>query len=287
LNAIQALSQLSYGPTRERKPSKRAPGCQLEGCGGAARQARRRRRDRAARPLARRPRSSSRRYTWLAPNGAARGTVYGSEVGFEMGVLRLLARDPVTVQHDDRQLAARAREGDEAAFAVLVRRHQGGVRRCAARILGDEEEARDIAQLAFVRAWENLSRYDPTWSFSTWLYRIASNLAIDVLRSRDSRDRTHAAHLRLVGDSVGPSAPRDLAEGEVRRIFAELAATLSPAQRTAFVLREVEGLSTDEVAQAMGCTEATVRNHVFQARATLRRELAIRYPEYLPRGGGR
>jgi RNA polymerase sigma-70 factor (ECF subfamily) len=204
-----------------------------------------------------------------------------------MGVLRLLARDPVTVQHDDRQLAARAREGDEAAFAVLVRRHQGGVRRCAARILGDEEEARDIAQLAFVRAWENLSRYDPTWSFSTWLYRIASNLAIDVLRSRDSRDRTHAAHLRLVGDSVGPSAPRDLAEGEVRRIFAELAATLSPAQRTAFVLREVEGLSTDEVAQAMGCTEATVRNHVFQARATLRRELAIRYPEYLPRGGGR
>jgi RNA polymerase sigma-70 factor (ECF subfamily) len=204
-----------------------------------------------------------------------------------MGALRLLAPAGVTVQHDDRELAARARGGDEAAFAALVRRHQGGVRRCAARILGDEEEARDIAQLAFVRAWENLSRYDPTWSFSTWLYRIASNLAIDVLRSRDSRDRTHAAHLRLVGDSVGPSAPHDLAEREVRRIFSELAETLSPSQRMAFVLREVEGLPTDEVARAMACTEATVRNHVFQARATLRRELAARYPEYLPRGGRR
>jgi RNA polymerase sigma-70 factor (ECF subfamily) len=202
-----------------------------------------------------------------------------------MGVLRLLARHEVSVERDDRQLAALARGGDEAAFASLVRRHQGGVRRCAARILGDDEEARDIAQLAFVRAWENLGRYDSTWSFSTWLYRIATNLAIDVLRSRDSRERTHANHLRLVGDSVGPSAPRDLAEGEVRRIFAELAVTLTPAQRAAFVLREVEGLATAEVAEAMGCSEATVRNHIFQARATLRRELAERYPEYLPRGG--
>jgi RNA polymerase sigma-70 factor (ECF subfamily) len=202
-----------------------------------------------------------------------------------MGVLRLLAPRKVNVEHDDRQLAALAREGDEAAFGGLVRRHQAGVRRCAARILGDEEEARDIAQLAFVRAWENLSRYDPAWSFSTWLYRIASNLAIDVLRSRTSRDRTHAAHLRLVGDSVGASAPRDLAEGEVRRILAELATALTPTQRAAFLLREVEGLATCEVAQALGCSEATVRNHVFQARATLRRELAARYPEYLPRGG--
>ena len=204
-----------------------------------------------------------------------------------MGVLRLLARKKVTVEHDDRRLAALSCGGDEAAFALLVRRHQAGVRRCAARILGDDEEARDIAQLAFVRAWENLSRYDPTWSFSTWLYRIASNLAIDVLRSRESRNRTHTAHLRLVGDSVGPSAPRDLAEREVRRIFAELAETLTPAQRAAFVLREVDGLATNEVAQVLGCSEATVRNHVFQARATLRKELAARYPEYLPKGAAR
>ncbi len=204
-----------------------------------------------------------------------------------MGVLRLLAREKVSAEHDDRQLAALARGGDEGAFALLVRRHQAGVRRCASRILGDDEEARDIAQLAFVRAWENLARYDPTWSFSTWLYRIASNLAIDVLRARNSRDRTHAAHLHVVGDSVGPSAPRDMAEGEVQRIFAELAETLTPSQRAAFVLREVQGLATSEVAAALGCSEATVRNHVFQARATLRRELAERYPEYLPKGGAR
>lgn len=204
-----------------------------------------------------------------------------------MGVLCVLARPDVSAERDDRELAASALKGDEDAFAHLVRRHQAGVRRCAARILGDDEEARDIAQVAFVRAWENLAKYDPVWSFSTWVYRIATNLAIDVLRSRDSRDRTHATHLRLVGDSEGPTAPRDLAEGEVKRIFTELADLLSPSQRVAFVLREVEGQPTADVALTMGCSEATVRNHVFQARAVLRRELAVRYPEYLPRGGGR
>jgi RNA polymerase sigma-70 factor (ECF subfamily) len=204
-----------------------------------------------------------------------------------MGVLRILAKPPVSAEPDDRELAARARAGDEAAFASLVRRHQAGVRRCAARIVGNDEEARDIAQLAFIRAWENLAKYDKTWSFSTWVYRIATNLAIDALRSRDSRDRTHAAHLRVVGDSVGPSAPRDLDEGEVRRIFSELTGALSPSQRLAFVLREVEGLETSEVASVMGCSEATVRNHVFQARGVLRKALASRYPEYLPKGGGR
>jgi RNA polymerase sigma-70 factor (ECF subfamily) len=204
-----------------------------------------------------------------------------------MGVLRLVAKLKVSAEPDDRELAVLARGGDESAFAVLVRRHQAGVRRCAARIVGDAEEARDIAQLAFIRAWENLAKYDVKWSFSTWVYRIATNLAIDTLRSRDSRDRTHTAHLRVVGDSVGPAAPQDLAEGEVRRIFSELTADLSHSQRVAFMLREVEGLDTSEVAGVMGCSEATVRNHVFQARGVLRKALATRYPEYLPKGGGR
>lgn len=204
-----------------------------------------------------------------------------------MGVLRLVRSKEVSGERDERELAKAACDGDEASFAQLVRRHSAGVRRCAARILGDAEEARDIAQLAFIRAWENLARYDPKWSFSTWLYRIATNLAIDVLRSRSSRERTHQAQLHLVSDSVTPDAPRALADQEVHRIFAELAERLTPSQRAAFVLREVEGRSTAEVAEILTCSEATVRNHVFQARAVLRRDLASRYPEYLPRGGGR
>jgi len=204
-----------------------------------------------------------------------------------MGLLCLQVRGAVSEPRDDRELVGAALGGDESAFAELVRRHQAGVRRCAARILLDHEEARDVAQLAFIRAWENLARYDAAWSFSTWLYRIASNLAIDTLRSRESRDRTHSGHLRLVGDRVEPVALGKLSEDEVGRIFDELAAVLPPMQRAAFVLREVQGLATAEVAAALQCTEATVRNHVFQARQALRRELARRYPEYLPTGGKR
>ncbi len=200
-------------------------------------------------------------------------------------MLRLFTSRDVSAEADDRVLAKAARAGDEQAFALLVKRHQGGVRRLAARILLDEEEARDIAQLAFIKAWENLSRYDPSWCFSTWLYRIAANLAIDALRARGSRDRTHQTHLRLVGEDEAPKAPQLLQEKEVESIFRQLAQALPPAQRQAFVLREVEGLSTSEVARIMGCTETTVRNHVFAARATLRRELARRFPEYLPKGG--
>lgn len=211
----------------------------------------------------------------------------GLEAGGAVAVLHLLRRDQGGQKVDDRQLAMAARDGDEAAFAELVRRHQGGVRRVAARILLDEEEARDIAQLAFIRAWQNLRRYDCSWSFSTWLYRITSNLAIDALRARGTRDRTHQVHLRLVGEVVHPEAPRALQEGEVERIFCQLASLLPPTQRQAFVLREVEGLPTREVAQIMGCSEATVRNHVFSARARLRGEFARRFPEYLPGGDQR
>jgi len=185
---------------------------------------------------------------------------------------------------DDREYVTAARQGDESAFAALVQRHSGGLHRAVARILVDESEAWDVVQMAFVRAWQRLDRYNPRWSFATWLYRIGTNLAIDLLRSRSSRERAHRAgsdhYLRVVGESRPAS---DLADRrEVDWLLNELVEVLTPQQRSAFVLREVEGLETSEVAKVLGCSATTVRNHVFQARKTLRRELESRYPEYLP-----
>ena len=186
--------------------------------------------------------------------------------------------------HDD-ELIARLRAGDQAAYAQLVEEHAGKIYRLALRLMGNEADAEDVLQETFLSAFRSIDRFEARSSLSTWLYRIASNLAIDALRARGSRDRTHQTHLRLVGEEEAPKAPELLQEKEVESIFSQLAQILPPAQRQAFVLREVEGLSTSEVAKIMGCTETTVRNHVFSARATLRRELARRYPEYLPRGG--
>ncbi len=186
----------------------------------------------------------------------------------------------------ERGLVESARAGDEDAFGDLVQRRAAGVLAFLRRMLGDSEDARDVAQLTFVRAWENLHRYDPAYAFSTWLFRIAGNLAIDALRARRTRERTAAENLRLVRagpSAVAPDGPGGLSRQEVRRVFEACATVLSAKQRLVFVLREFEEKESREIAELLGCRESTVRNHLFQARRLLRTELARRFPEYLPR----
>lgn len=185
----------------------------------------------------------------------------------------------------ERALVESARAGDADAFGDLVERRSAGVLAFLRRMLGNAEDARDVAQLTFVKAWENLHRYDPSWAFSTWLFRIAGNLAIDSLRARRSRERTASESFRLVrsgpqSDSSG--GPAGLSRGEVRRVFDACAEALSEKQRLAFVLRELEEKETGEIAEILGCRESTVRNHLFQARKVLQKEIARRFPEYLP-----
>jgi len=184
----------------------------------------------------------------------------------------------------DRDWVRSAQDGDEEAFAKLIRRHSGGLHRAVARILADDTEAWDVVQMAFLKAWQRLDRYNSRYSFSTWLYRIGTNLAIDLLRSRSSRERTHKAHtehrLRLVGSGEGAGSRVDSSEAD--RILSQIVGVLTPHQRSAFVLREMQGLDTAEVAEVLGCSATTVRNHIFQARKALRREMRARFPEYLP-----
>ncbi len=190
---------------------------------------------------------------------------------------------PAWGEVSDRQLLLAVREGEEAALAELIARKTKPLLQATQRILGDLEEARDVVQVTFFKVWENRRKFDERWSPNTWIYRIASNLAIDHLRSRKSRERSHEPvrqHLLHVADGT---AQRDLArlqDGEVAAIFRELAAGLSEKQRMVFLLREIEGLSSPEVSQIVGCRESTVRNHLFNARKYLRRELRRRYPEY-------
>src|SRR6185503_9858388 len=139
----------------------------------------------------------------------------------------------------ERELASLARAGDDDAFAELVKRRTPGVLAFLRRMLGDAEEARDVAQLTFVRVWENLERYDASWAFSTWLFRIAGNLAIDALRSRRTRARTESENFRLLrgGRAVEePDGPAGLERDEVLRVFHACSTVLSEKQRLVFVL---------------------------------------------------
>lgn len=188
----------------------------------------------------------------------------------------------------DRELLEAMQRDDEMALDEIIDRKTNPLIQVAYRILQDTEEARDIVQVTFFRLWEKRQRFDGRWSPNTWIYRIATNLAIDHLRSRRSKQKS-AEPVRLhIQDGADSRARLDRAsvhEGEVMNIFHELAAELTEKQRMVFLLREVEGLPSKEVAEIVGCRESTVRNHLFNARKLLRELLVTRYPEYAPKGG--
>lgn len=176
----------------------------------------------------------------------------------------------------DRDLAIQARQGDMVAFEALVLRKTPAVISVARRIVGNVEDARDVAQMAFLRVWEQLSRYDETYSFNTWLYRIATNLSIDFLRSSRSRERAHTATLHLVRlreSETGNETSRAAEDDSASRLFQRVSGRLTGKQKAAFVLREMEDLDTREIAAILNCGESTVRNHLFNARQVLRREI--------------
>ena len=188
---------------------------------------------------------------------------------------------------EDQALVDRIRAGDRDAFEELVRRKRDRAFRLARRVVGQDEDARDVVQLAFLRVWRKVRGFRGGSEFDPWFHRIVVNLAIDFVRRESSRRRSQAdwaGEQTQAGGSGAQELPTGLRLQEVSRIFDELAACLPPRQRAIFALREIEGMSTDDVAKLMGIRSSTVRNHLFQARTTLRRALQARYPEYVPGG---
>jgi len=170
--------------------------------------------------------------------------------------------------------------GDRRAFEDLVLTKRERVVRTAFQITGNLEDAKDVAQGVFLRLWRVLQRFDLTKRFDTWLYRITVNAAIDHVRERGPKGFLQAlpddAGERLRDTSRGPEELLDL--NELQGAFLRLAARLAPKQRASFVLKEIEGLDTAEVARILGVTESTVRNHLLQARRVLREGLERDYP---------
>jgi RNA polymerase sigma-70 factor (ECF subfamily) len=146
------------------------------------------------------------------------------------------------------------------------------------------EDARDVAQGVFLRVWKAIREFDPGRRFDTWLYRITVNAAIDLLRTRGPRGVIQPLPddpSRLPAET-GSGADRKFDLDELQRIFLRLASRLAPKQRAAFVLREIEGMETSEVARVLGVRESTVRNHLHQARRVLRAGIEREYPGLVP-----
>jgi RNA polymerase sigma-70 factor (ECF subfamily) len=185
-----------------------------------------------------------------------------------------------TVELDDRQLVEQIRQGDDGAFETLVRRKTSKVYGLCYRVIGNSEDAKDISQLVFLKLWENLEKYDATYAFDTWLYRMVTNVAIDFMRSKQSRDNAVNSNLRLVKTSVDPEQTVTVARKEIESVFNAVSNVLSPKQKTIFVMSEMEDLRSSEIAKVLGCRESTVRNHLFNARKLMQTQLKKRFPEY-------
>ncbi len=186
----------------------------------------------------------------------------------------------------DRELVDRWRAGDERAFETLLRRHERKVFGLLVRMLGSREEAEDAAQETFLNLHRHGHRFRREARFSTFVYRVAVNAALNRRRTLGRR-RSHMERLsehQSVGHDL-PSEPRgpedSAAGGEIRDRVQQGIVSLTPALRAPLVLFDIEGLSYSEIARILGVAEGTVKSRIHRARKALRDELQ----DLLPDGG--
>jgi len=184
---------------------------------------------------------------------------------------------------DDAILVGRARAGDAEAFRELVERYSAPLFRLAWRIVGDEPTAEDAVQESFLRAYRSLARFDERARFATWLYRIAANTAIEMLRKRRQLklERSDDGVLPPL-PSTAPGPDRQALSGEVERAVRGALDDLSPLERAAFVLRHFEERSIAEICGALGLRESAGKQAIFRAVKKLRRALEPLTPARLP-----
>jgi RNA polymerase sigma-70 factor, ECF subfamily len=187
----------------------------------------------------------------------------------------------VTVEESDLVLVKRVQRGDKSAFDLLVRKYQHKVVKLVLRYVRNPAEAEDIAQEAFIKAYRALPQFRGDSAFYTWMYRIAINTAKNSLASRDRSpiaydldltdpEESHSVQTRL----QDPDTPEGMAlTEEIRGIVNSAIEGLPEELKTAIVLRELDGLSYEEIAAAMECPVGTVRSRIFRAREAIDKRL--------------
>jgi RNA polymerase sigma-70 factor (ECF subfamily) len=189
---------------------------------------------------------------------------------------------PVVPRKDDSVLVTEAKAGNYAAFEELVSRYEKKIYRLGLNLTGNPEDAEDVLQEAFLKAFAHLAEFREDARFYTWLVRIAINEGLMKLRKRRS---DKAVPIEDAVGEEGEIIPREFtdwkpnpeqlyAQGEMETILQNAAQGLSPGFRAVFLLRDVEGLSTQETAQLLNLTEGAVKARLFRARLQLREGLS-------------
>jgi len=180
----------------------------------------------------------------------------------------------------DSVAVAQARAGDSGAFRVLVERHSRNLFRLAFRMTGHQQDAEDVVQETFLRAYKQLSKFDERASFGTWLYRIAANCSLDLIRARKRRAaQTEPAAQEGAPDPMqslpdpSPAPDRLALSGEIGEKVNAVLGGLSEMERTAFVMRHYEGMCIDDIGRTLGVQPNSAKHSIFRAVQKLRRAL--------------
>lgn len=181
----------------------------------------------------------------------------------------------------DAAAAEEARKGNQLAFRALVERHSRSLFRLAFRMTGNEQDAEDMVQETFLRAYKQLHRFDGRAAFGTWLYRIGANCCLDLLRARRLRKELSCSAAEpeegpnLLENVVSPEPdPERLTRsGQLAGLLGPALEQLSDTERTAFVLRHYEGHDIEEIARVLGVNKGAAKHSVFRAVQKLRRVL--------------
>ncbi|RFC77486.1 sigma-70 family RNA polymerase sigma factor [Streptomyces sp. AcE210] len=168
----------------------------------------------------------------------------------------------------DDLLATRAGEGDEEAFAILMRRHSPLLLALALHTLGNLQDAEDAVQEAFISAWRRLPEFRHACAFSTWMYRITVNRCLNSLRRRPAPVPLNAVAEPTAGVDSSPAQAAE--EDALAGALADALGALEPRQRVCWILRELHGLPYEQIAQVTGTSQQTVRGRLYRARRSLK-----------------
>lgn len=183
----------------------------------------------------------------------------------------------------EKRLLKMSKDGDRQAFAELVELYKDKINSLAYRMLGNLQDAEDIAQETFMRVYANLHRYDEQYKISTWIYRIANNLCIDKIRKRKVRSNQFSLDAEITGtdgldlyDTIHDTSPlpdQQVIQYELQDKVKEAMLSLAPKYRTIMILKYLEDLSLLEISEIVGLPVATVKTRVHRGREALRKKL--------------
>ena len=182
--------------------------------------------------------------------------------------------------NNDKELVKRAQKGDKVAFDALVTKYQYKVINLVTRFVKDDDEAQDVAQEAFIKAYRGIEKFRGDSAFYTWLYRIAINSAKNYLVSQSRKTPTYAVDVEDAEHMESATALKEFDTPEGRMLTSEIETTVYKAikelpedLKTAITLRELEGMTYDEIAVVMECPIGTVRSRIFRAREAIDKHL--------------